>query len=143
MWRPVSLKGWFGSVRVYASAFKHAPVAVDLRILLASELRHLPHDMLVPAEDFGLPDKKAMRFAIREAIRVAANGGTIAIGCMGGIGRTGTFLGCLQRTLSPFSDGVDEVRAAYLKYAIETKAQEAFVRGYRDWWGTVLSSKIP
>lgn len=137
----VTVEGPLGVVMVHAGPYREVDASRMgvMRILLASELERLPHHMMVPARDFGLPDKAAMKKAIRAAIHESIRGKTVAVGCMGGIGRTGVFLGCLHRTLNPFADSVAAIRKLYLSHAIETKNQERFVNSYRDWYGFAMS----
>ncbi|MBI2837134.1 MAG: isochorismatase family protein [Acidobacteria bacterium] len=60
-----------------------------------------------------------------------AEGGTIAMHCVGGLGRSGMAAACWLKSLglSP-SEAIAEVRRIRTRRAIETTAQEAFVRSY-------------
>ena len=60
---------------------------------------------------------------------------------MGGIGRTGLFMGCMAKVMVDYanytkarkplpSDPVDYVRSHYMCHAIETLEQQAYVRGF-------------
>ncbi len=84
---------------------------------------------LVDWPDFGLPvDEEAFDAALDDLIARARAGDRVAIGCLGGHGRTGTFLGCMALRLGLADDPVDWVRSVYCPDAIETEAQAAFVR---------------
>jgi len=80
-------------------------------------------------EDFGLPDDEAEIFtAIVDLHRRARAGELVEIACYGGLGRTGTVLGCLTvlAGVAP-SDAVAWVRAHYHPSAIETPDQEQLI----------------
>jgi protein-tyrosine phosphatase len=83
--------------------------------------------------DYGLPDEVALRAVLQqmlEAMRAAPND-AYHIGCKAGIGRTGTVMACLAIMAGAVEgDPVAWLRAAYFQGAIETPAQEAFVRGF-------------
>jgi hypothetical protein len=82
--------------------------------------------------DFGLPsDLDAFRESLRDALERARRGERVEIGCWGGHGRTGTALACLAVLAgTPNHDAVDLVRSSYCEKAVETAAQEAFVRAF-------------
>jgi hypothetical protein len=95
---------------------------------------------LVPWEDYGLPLVTMSVFDryIRTALEHINNSETVDIGCMGGHGRTGTFLACLDIAAS---DGAMTVRKAIKKVrrdhcfsAIETREQEWFIACYRAYY---------
>jgi len=70
----------------------------------------------VDVPDFGLPDEAALRAALTDMLAAlrAAPDGAYHIGCKAGLGRTGTAW----------------LRAGYNQAAIETPAQEDFVRRF-------------
>ncbi|HEX7103802.1 MAG TPA: protein-tyrosine phosphatase family protein [Nitrolancea sp.] len=79
--------------------------------------------------DFGLPREPddAAR-AIRAAFNRAREGERIEIGCVGGLGRTGTVLACMATLAGvPAGDAVAWVRAHYAEEAVETAEQESWV----------------
>lgn len=83
-------------------------------------------------EDFGLPDPAALR-ATLDALRAAMAAEPerlFYVGCRAGLGRTGTILACLAAESGVAGDPVAWVRAQHDPRAIETAAQEAFVRGW-------------
>jgi hypothetical protein len=86
--------------------------------------------------DFGVPrDPDAAVLAIRDAFARARAGDTVEVGCVGGLGRTGTVLACMAILAGvPSADAVTWVRKRYDERAIETRAQE-------DWplWFAVRS----
>jgi len=85
-------------------------------------------------EDFGLPaDNEEAAHSIIDAFRRAKAGEAVEIGCIGGLGRTGTVLACMA-VLSgvPRSDAVDWVRANYHRNAVETEEQAAWVLWFAE-----------
>jgi hypothetical protein len=88
-----------------------------------------PHDH-VDWPDFGGPnDPAALDAALRVVLDRARAGQRVELGCIGGHGRTGTSLACLAvMTGHPPSGAVTWVRTTYCPEAVETPAQEAFVR---------------
>jgi protein-tyrosine phosphatase len=82
--------------------------------------------------DFGLPPDGARAAAqIRGAFSRAKGGEGVEIGCLGGLGRTGTVLACMAVLggVEPL-DAVAWVRENYRSGAIETPEQESWV----DWF---------
>jgi hypothetical protein len=93
---------------------------------------------LIEWRDFGLPedDESAAR-KIEAAFRRARRGELVEIGCLGGIGRTGTVLSCMAVLAGvPPAEAVAWVRDAYRAEAVETAEQEAWVRWFADYWQT-------
>jgi len=82
--------------------------------------------------DFGLPraPDDAAR-AIRAAFGRACAGEQVEVGCLGGLGRTGTVLACMATLAGvPAEDAVAWVRAHYDEKAVETSDQEAWVHWF-------------
>ncbi|MBU1048977.1 hypothetical protein KKG90_03020, partial [Candidatus Bipolaricaulota bacterium] len=79
--------------------------------------------------DYGLPSHDAEAIdQIIAAFNRAKNGERLEIGCIGGLGRTGTVLACMAILGGvPAADAVAWVRANYNAQAVETAAQEAWV----------------
>ena len=85
--------------------------------------------------DFGLPDDGVRAASqIQGAFSRARNGETVEIGCLGGLGRTGTVLACMAvlAGLDP-SAAVAWVRKNYRSGAIETADQESWVAWFSEW----------
>ena len=79
--------------------------------------------------DFGLPSDETEVFtAIVDLDQRARTGQLVEIACYGGVGRTGTVLGCLAvlAGVAP-SDAVGWVRGHYHPSAVETWEQEQLV----------------
>ena len=88
---------------------------------------------LIDWPDFGLPPDGARAAAqIRAAFSRAKSGEIVEIGCLGGLGRTGTVLACMAVLggVEPL-DAVTWVRENYRAGAIETAEQERWVV---DWF---------
>ncbi|MCA3279698.1 MAG: protein tyrosine phosphatase [Roseomonas sp.] len=83
--------------------------------------------------DFGLPDEAGLRAVLTQMLTEmrAAPDDAFHIGCKAGLGRTGTAMACLA-ILAGAAEGdpVAWLRAAYNAEAIETPAQEEFVRRF-------------
>ena len=68
---------------------------------------------------------------IQERIDAARRDGDVAVACMGGVGRTGMVAACaLVRGGMDAGAAIDRVRQLRHPTAVETAAQEAFVRRY-------------
>lgn len=83
--------------------------------------------------DYGVPDEAALRAVLAQMLAAmrAAPDGAYHIGCKAGIGRTGTVMACLAIMADAVEgDPVAWLRAAYNAEAIETPAQEDFVRRF-------------
>lgn len=111
-------------------------------VKMAQEIDHA-HDVAVDTEDFSVPNVEDMQRGCIEAIKALSKGQDVYAGCMGGTGRTGTFMGCMAKAMmdhdpeaymqaDPFApmDPVLYVRAHYRKHAIETRGQENYVRTF-------------
>ena len=82
--------------------------------------------------DFGLPpDRERAAAQIRSAFSRAKSGQVVEIGCLGGVGRTGTVLACMAvlAGVRPV-DAVAWVRQNYRPGAIETTDQERWVERF-------------
>jgi hypothetical protein len=95
--------------------------------------RRIPH----PIPDMGTPTAGHVIQILDEIDAVRADGGTVYVHCWGGIGRTGTVVGCLL--VRHGLDAGDAIaRIAELRREIpaarpspETSGQAALVRGWR------------
>lgn len=89
-----------------------------------------------PIEDAGAPPRDAMAGfgeLVAEIVAVARAGETVVIHCRGGLGRTGTVAAaCLVARGHKADDAIARVRAVR-PGAIETRAQEDFVRAFARW----------
>ena len=76
--------------------------------------------------DFAVPrDSDAAAAAIRDAFARARAGESVEVGCVGGLGRTGTVLACMAILAGvPSADAVTWVREHYDERAVETRVQE-------------------
>jgi len=79
--------------------------------------------------DYGVPaDSEAAAEAIRQAFERARRGERVEIGCIGGLGRTGTVLACMAILAGlPAPEAVAWVRDQYDPGAVETADQEDWV----------------
>jgi len=90
---------------------------------------------VIPWRDFGLPeDPETAARQIVDAFTRAQGGELVEVGCLGGLGRTGTVLACMA-VLSgvPAEDAVAWVRSAYKPLAVETAEQEEWVQWFAGW----------
>lgn len=129
------------TVTFAGGSYRDAPALGDdwVAISMAEELvprPERPGDLHVRCADFRVPDVKDMDRAVRLALwHAVVEGRPIFVGCMGGTGRTGTFLGCVCGLLWPDEDPVDKVREVYKRTACETSGQRSFVRRFKTWFG--------
>ena len=84
---------------------------------------------LIDWPDFGLPaDEDTAAGQIMAAFTRAKNGEQVEIGCIGGLGRTGTVLACMAILAGvPADQAVQWVRANYDLRAVETLEQTEWV----------------
>ena len=125
--QPQAMKLPFGSAErvIYGGGYANRPEHM-YGIKMAVEIK-APCDVDIPTVDFSIPPEEAMRKGIRNALwKIAAGRQEVFTGCMGGIGRTGLFLGVLVRVLGE-KDPVTYVRKNYYGHAIETQEQQDFV----------------
>jgi hypothetical protein len=89
---------------------------------------------LIEWEDLGLPeDADSAARMIEAAFMRARRGELVEVGCLGGIGRTGTVLACMAVLAGvPPVKAVAWVRDAYKTEAVETAEQEDWVRWFAD-----------
>jgi len=86
----------------------------------------------LPIPDFSPPkDIDALNAALEKAEENLCKGRNIAVHCMAGLGRTGTFLACLAKRILNLDgeDAIEWVRK-YIPGALENLAQEKFVIEY-------------
>jgi hypothetical protein len=113
---------------VFAGPYKQKPRGM-FGIKLAEEI-NAKCDISVPIADFGVPKDDADVYkALRAILFRVARKQPVYVGCMGGIGRTGTLLALLAKTLGHV-DPVAYVRANYLGHAVERKSQEEYIERF-------------
>jgi len=115
---------------VCAGPYRDAPEGGDwFRICLAPELDdfHQVPGARINIVDFGVPkDEKLFRAVVRYATLKVLRGERVYVGCLGGIGRTGTFLASMAK-LCGQDHPIAYVRREYDHRAVETKKQEDFI----------------
>lgn len=94
-------------------------------IKMAKEI-DAPCDVNIPSEDFGTPNPEVFKAGLLLAAMGLHEYGEVYVGCMGGIGRTGTFMAGLAKVMGE-SDPVGYVRKTYLAHAVETQGQKDFI----------------
>ncbi len=139
--------------------FRDAPEGVP-NVKLAKEIAQIA-TIHLDIPDFQTPEPYELQRAVRHAMYELLDNHEIYVGCMGGIGRTGMFLGCLMVAIGRFEEArirrtfwgkvkqffglastpnentlmihtpVEYVRAHYIPHAIETQEQEQVVRQFR------------
>ena len=94
---------------------------------------------LIDWPDFGLPADETMAAEqIISAFNRAKNGERLEIGCIGGLGRTGTVLACMAILAGvPADEAVEWVRATYDLRAVETPEQVEWVL----WFGQFIQTR--
>jgi len=103
----------------------HRKTGRNLRELYSASGMEVVH---LPIEDFNIPDKPSLDSAMDKVMQHAALGGSAAIHCHAGIGRTGLFAACLAKRLLAIS-GEEAIRwvRQYIPGAVELPEQEKFV----------------
>lgn len=89
---------------------------------------------MIDWKDFGLPtDPDRAVSQIVETYRLAAEGKGVEIGCIGGLGRTGTVLACMAVLAGVAADkAVAWVRTHYDARAVETAEQEGWILAFAE-----------
>ena len=102
-------------------------LVVNLRAMEAQGIDFIRH----PITDGGVPaDRSALRHTLDDLRARLAGGETIVVACRGGLGRTGTVVGCLLRDDGLDGDAAIELTRASRHGTIENADQERFVN---DW----------
>ncbi len=90
--------------------------------------------IIVPWQDMGLPriDRDHVDAAVTLACTMIERGDTIEVGCIGGHGRTGTFLAliALRNGVKTPEEAIKYVREHYCEKAIESDTQEWYVEAW-------------
>lgn len=103
-------------------------------VCLLEHPRHTPNgddEIWLPIPDFETPNQSdaVVCRVLAKAIRAAAGGKAVYIGCAGGKGRTGLFLALLMKALG-VRDPIGRVRKYFHPHAVETPEQEDYVRRF-------------
>lgn len=86
----------------------------------------------MPVKDFGAPTMEQLAEFVKETQEVISNGGTSAIHCAAGMGRTGTFAAAyLVHKGMPSQDAIDKVRELR-PGSIETGVQEQAIHDFQQ-----------
>ena len=109
-------------------------------VKMAIEIK-APCDVDIPTHDFHVPSYADLDKGVRASLMPIARNQKVYAGCMGGIGRTGLFMGALAKTLN-LPEPVKYVRANFKSHAIETKQQQDFVNSYKPSLKTKLTASI-
>jgi len=120
-------------IRITGGPFDTLPDGARGLCLQARAARSAEAAWRLDVPDFGLPDEAALRGVLQQMLAEmrAAPDGAYHIGCKAGLGRTGTAMACLSIMAGAVEgDPVAWLRAAYNAEAIETPAQEDFVRRF-------------
>ncbi len=85
--------------------------------------------------DFGVPSQpETAALQITDAFDRAKRGERVEVGCLGGLGRTGTVLACMAVLAGvPRTEAVDWIRQHYRAEAVETVEQTAWVAWFAEW----------
>lgn len=78
------------------------------------------------------PDRDGLRLTLDDALARLVAGQSVVVACRGGLGRTGTIVGCLLRDGGLDPGAAIALTRASRKHTIETGAQEQFVTDW-DW----------
>jgi len=121
-------------VRITGGPFRALPDGAFGLCLEVRDPRAADAALTVDVPDFGVPDAAKLRRALDTLLAAmrARPDGAYHIGCKAGLGRTGTAMACLAGLAGIPGDTVAWVRAHYDPRAVETAAQEAFVRAFLD-----------
>ena len=119
-------------VRITGGPFSALPDGAFGLCLEARDPRAGEAMLRMDVPDFGVPDPAELRRVLDALLaRMRARPeGAYHIGCKAGLGRTGTAMACLARLAGIPGDTAAWVRAHYDSRAIETPAQEDFVRRF-------------
>ena len=88
----------------------------------------------LPVPDFGIPANSPQWDEVVQAVMEASRDGkNVAVHCLAGLGRTGTFMACLAKKIlgMPGKEAINWVRD-YIPGAMENAYQEEFVLSFPD-----------
>lgn len=132
---PLTIQG--NSVLVLGGPYRQAPFDLIPTYNMAKEIPN-PATHRLPIADFSVPTVEEAVPVVAYALMDLMSTGYIYVGCMGGIGRTGLFMGLLaeyakihgMQTVGALGGTVPYVRAFYKSYAIETDLQQEFIANF-------------
>ena len=88
-----------------------------------------PHIVYLNWPDYGVVEVQRLMCIARWALEQLEAGHTLEVGCVGGHGRTGTFVaGMMVVTGFHPDDAIKEVRTNYCSHAVESKPQEKLLQ---------------
>ena len=125
------------STDVRTTMYGHRANAPTWAVYLSPVWRASGLALFLPWTDYGTPECswRTAREIMTDFYRRARAGQTVEVGCMGGHGRTGTFLACLVLLADPQftpAGAIQYVRTHYCSKAVEDASQEWFVRWFAD-----------
>lgn len=94
-------------------------------------------DLKMDIKDFKTPGMWETQCLVHEVVREIVYGNPVYIGCKGGWGRTGTIMACLMKAFG-YKLPTASLRIQYTPRAVETPAQEDFVRDFEPLKKTLL-----
>lgn len=132
------VKTWTGErpFKLQAGTIYSCPGDEIKCISLAKEIYGTHYWDHLPIEDFSVPDDpEQVKALIKRMALAMAKGEKLYVGCAGGVGRTGMFLGLLYKALAPADiqeaiNPVSWVRQHFKSYAIETMEQKDYVLSF-------------
>lgn len=103
-------------------------------VKMAAEI-NAPCVISIPTRDFSVPPVALFRMGLLQALTLLHQRQKLYVGCMGGVGRTGLFMGGLVKVVSEYRrkthrstlDPKLYVREKYQSHAIETQKQEQYL----------------
>lgn len=131
--------------KVYGGPYSQVPRTIDgvpvVGVKMAKEI-NMECDISIPTADFQVPPKAEFSDGLMDGILALLDGKTLYVGCMGGIGRTGTYMAGLAKVFGASAEHegngyrgpdvttgpVGYVRSTYKSHALETPEQKAFIR---------------
>lgn len=115
------------NIHIWGGSFFKAPDNDALtKINLMAEC-DLPSDIYFPIRDYSVPENSEDLIKVFE--ECFAKNKDIYVGCFGGIGRTGLFMGALLKYLG-HPHPIDFIRSHHHPHSCETEDQVAFVESF-------------
>ena len=134
----------WGVVPLAGGPYRHKPDEPNYFGIKGAVEIDRPYSVKIDIIDFGIPvDDGEVELAIVSALAAARMGSIPYVGCMGGMGRTGTILAIMVKALTRAArprilgvplgrvpDPIVYVREHYDAHACETGAQQKYVRDF-------------